>query len=40
VKGGDFSLRAYWAAKTTSDEPATSDTDRASRGWVQAVKYF
>jgi hemolysin activation/secretion protein len=39
AKAGGFSLRAYLAGKTT-DEAATSDTDRSSRAWLQAAKYF
>ena len=39
AKASDFSLRAYLAGKT-SDEAATSDTDRSSRAWLQAAKFF
>lgn len=39
VKHYDFSIKLYWAAKTSS-EIATADTDRYGRAWLQAVKYF
>ena len=39
VKQSDFSVRLYWAAKT-SGEIATADADRYSRAWLQAVKFF
>jgi hemolysin activation/secretion protein len=37
--GQDFSTRFYWAAKTRGGA-ATADTDRSSRVWLQAAKYF
>lgn len=39
VKSRDFSLQAYWA-DSTSGGPATADSGRARRGWLQGVKYF
>ena len=39
TKQSDFSVKLYWAAKTTG-EIATADTDRYGRAWLQAVKYF
>ncbi len=39
VKQSDFSVKLYWAAKTTG-EIATADTDRYGRAWLQAVKFF
>jgi hemolysin activation/secretion protein len=39
AKAADFSLRAYLAGKTT-DAVATADTDRSSRAWLQAAKFF
>lgn len=39
TRQNDFSLRLYWAAKT-SGEIATADADRYGRAWLQAVKYF
>jgi hemolysin activation/secretion protein len=35
----DFHLRA-WIAQQVGNEPATSDTDRVTRGWLQAFKRF
>ena len=39
TKQSDFSVKVYWAAKTTG-EIATADTDRYGRAWLQAVKFF
>lgn len=39
AKQSDFSVRLYWAAKT-SGEIATADTDRYGRAWLQTVKGF
>lgn len=39
VKSGQFSLHAYWADSTTGG-PATADSGRTRRGWLQGVKYF
>jgi hemolysin activation/secretion protein len=39
VKTQDYAARFYWAART-SGGPATADTDRASRAWLQLAKYF
>lgn len=39
AKAGDFSVRAYWAART-GGQAATADADRRSRIWLQAAKFF
>lgn len=39
VKQDDFSVKLYWAAKT-SGEIATADADRDGRAWLQVVKFF
>jgi hemolysin activation/secretion protein len=39
TSGPGWLLRSAWSWRTSS-EPATSDTPRAGRGWLQIVKFF
>ena len=39
TEGSDWLLRAVWSWRT-GHEPATSDTPRSARGWLQLAKFF
>jgi hemolysin activation/secretion protein len=39
TSGAGWLLRTAWSWRTSS-EPATSDTPRSGRGWLQVVKFF
>jgi hemolysin activation/secretion protein len=39
IKGNDYAVRSYLAVKATGTA-ATADTDRSSRVWLSAAKYF
>jgi hypothetical protein len=39
VSAGDFQVK-FTLATGLGNQPVVSDTDRHTRGWVQAIKYF
>ena len=40
VKAGDFQLKLTLATRLGEQRSTSSDTDRHTRGWVQAIKFF
>ncbi|MEQ1775374.1 MAG: ShlB/FhaC/HecB family hemolysin secretion/activation protein [Burkholderiales bacterium] len=40
VKAGDFQVKLTLASRLGSEPSLSSDSDRHTRGWVQAIKYF
>jgi hemolysin activation/secretion protein len=40
VKANDFQVKLTLATRLGNQPSVSSDTDRHTRGWVQAIKYF